>query len=271
MSTINFINQVRFNKNGKKLHLTSFNKRIKRYGGKYDWGEYGYRLRGKEIVLADAEIDFPLIPKIRKDCCYVGGCVDFSRKEERFDWSIVDKEKTLVYCSVGMLKWNEDVIAKFFSTVIKTFQENSQWELIVHIAREEYYTKFINLELSKNIHVFNTVPQIEILSKSSLFISHGGFSSIREAICCGVPLIVCPIGVDQPGNAARIVYHNLGISIDINEMTTQSLLKQVIQTLSNSTIYHSVKKMQKVFLENSKYSEGVKFIDNYIRKQNGEK
>ena len=42
-------------------------------------------------------------------------------------------------------------------------------------------------------------------------INHGGLGTIKECIYFGVPMIVFPMMRDQPGNAARVAYHGLGI------------------------------------------------------------
>ena len=56
-------------------------------------------------------------------------------------------------------------------------------------------------------------PQLEVLDKAAVAITHGGISTINEALHKGVPLIVCSAGhVDQNGCMLRLVHHRAGVA-----------------------------------------------------------
>lgn len=38
-----------------------------------------------------------------------------------------------------------------------------------------------------SVHCFDWVPLVELLKYAKVFITHGGFSSVREAIAIGIP------------------------------------------------------------------------------------
>jgi zeaxanthin glucosyltransferase len=48
------------------------------------------------------------------------------------------------------------------------------------------------------------------MQQAALVITHGGSNTVLDALACGVPLLVRPVGFDQPGNLARIRHHGLG-------------------------------------------------------------
>ncbi|MET9019155.1 macrolide family glycosyltransferase [Actinopolymorpha sp. NPDC004070] len=48
-----------------------------------------------------------------------------------------------------------------------------------------------------NTLVRTTVPQVEILRRAAVFVTHGGMNSALEALTCGVPLVVVPQQVEQ--------------------------------------------------------------------------
>jgi N-glycosyltransferase len=58
--------------------------------------------------------------------------------------------------------------------------------------------------LPGHIHVTERVPQPLLLESVDLFVTHGGFNSIREAMRTGTPLAVLPHFGDQPANADRV-------------------------------------------------------------------
>jgi UDP:flavonoid glycosyltransferase YjiC (YdhE family) len=58
-------------------------------------------------------------------------------------------------------------------------------------------------------------PQVELLKRATLFITHAGMNSTLEALQLGVPMVAILIGNDQPGVAPRIQYHQLGVSVGL--------------------------------------------------------
>ncbi|WOT39189.1 glycosyltransferase [Streptomyces coeruleorubidus] len=64
--------------------------------------------------------------------------------------------------------------------------------------------------LPGHVHVTERVPQPLLLESVDLFVTHGGFNSIREAMRTGTPMAVLPHFGDQPANAERVEELGLG-------------------------------------------------------------
>lgn len=54
-----------------------------------------------------------------------------------------------------------------------------------------------------NVQVERYIPQAALLPSCSLVVSHGGSGSVTGALAFGLPMVVIPLGADQPLNAAR--------------------------------------------------------------------
>jgi MGT family glycosyltransferase len=67
--------------------------------------------------------------------------------------------------------------------------------------------------LPGNVVARRTVPQLEVLSRAAVFVTHGGMNSANEALFNGVPMVVIPQGADQPLVAARVAGLDAGIAI----------------------------------------------------------
>ncbi|MEU8031816.1 glycosyltransferase [Streptomyces sp. NPDC049099] len=64
--------------------------------------------------------------------------------------------------------------------------------------------------LPGHVHVTDRVPQPLLLESVDLFVTHGGFNSIREAMRTATPLAVLPHFGDQHANADRVEELGLG-------------------------------------------------------------
>ncbi|HEV2121673.1 MAG TPA: glycosyltransferase [Chloroflexota bacterium] len=61
-----------------------------------------------------------------------------------------------------------------------------------------------------HVHVERYVPQSLLFSRCDLVVTHGGSGTLMAALSHGLPLVVIPIGADQPDNAARVADLGLG-------------------------------------------------------------
>lgn len=46
-----------------------------------------------------------------------------------------------------------------------------------------------NISVGDNVHLVETAPQISILKRSSLFVTHSGMNSTSESVYYGVPMV----------------------------------------------------------------------------------
>ena len=62
-----------------------------------------------------------------------------------------------------------------------------------------------------NVSVRRWVRHADVLPYCSAVLTHGGHGTVMKALAAGVPLVVAPLGRDQPDNAARVVYAGAGL------------------------------------------------------------
>ena len=69
-------------------------------------------------------------------------------------------------------------------------------------------------------------PQLELLQRARLTVTHGGLNTVMESLCWGVPLVAVPIANDQPGIAARVQWHapNLAKNVRLSSNITAETL-----------------------------------------------
>jgi UDP:flavonoid glycosyltransferase YjiC (YdhE family) len=65
-----------------------------------------------------------------------------------------------------------------------------------------------------NVRVERYLPQAELLPRCSAVVSHGGSGSVLGALTHGLPMVLVPMGADQPANADRCAELGVGVVLD---------------------------------------------------------
>ncbi|MEU4894141.1 glycosyltransferase [Streptomyces sp. NPDC044780] len=85
-----------------------------------------------------------------------------------------------------------------------------------------------------HVHITDRLPQPLLLESVDLFLTHGGFNSIREAMRTATPLAVLPQFGDQPGNARRV--QELGLGRHITDTTPDGIATVCREVLADDGI-----------------------------------
>jgi hypothetical protein len=139
----------------------------------------------------------------------------------------------LIYVSLGTVVLDfvpTGVLIEFFENIIAIGQDNPNWYFFVHVP--EVVAAIIRPK-SINVHIRTFLPQLFLLRRADLSLSHGGTNSVAEAILLGVPLLVFPsIGfLDTKGVCARVVYHRLGRAATLDTPTDDlcRIIKKMVE------------------------------------------
>ncbi len=84
-----------------------------------------------------------------------------------------------------------------------------------------------------NVTIERFVPQWAVLPRSDLVVSHGGSGGVIGALAHGLPLVVLPLGADQPHNAARVAALGAGQVLDAVTATPDEVQAAVAQLLGD--------------------------------------
>jgi len=104
-------------------------------------------------------------------------------------------------------------------------------------------------DVPANVECAQMVPQLDILSQSSVFITHAGMGGTGEAIYYGVPMIAIPQMEEQAVTARQIEEKGLGVAFLDKKKITRESLKAAIQELLGNLSY---KKTAEEFSEDMK-------------------
>ena len=192
--------------------------------------------------------DFPR--KFNTNCYYAESSIDLLRektivnkryltimKKIRLQKELQDNMR-IIYCSMGTVTQGfYKRLGTFFRKIKKVSLSNPHYIFIISIGME--YDATLLLPHSTNMYIFQHVPQLDMLSHSDLMITHGGMNSIAECIKMETPMLVLPLSRewDQPGNAAKVVYHGIGLRADIQMDSPQNIEKKIDQIMQNNSYF----------------------------------
>ena len=167
------------------------------------------------------------------------------------------KEK-VIYISLGTL-FNKSL--NFFKICIKAFNDVDM-TIIMSIGKN------INIKnlgtIPDNFLVYPVVPQLEVLKRTNVFITHGGMNSVNEAIYYGVPVITIPQFADQPTVAKRLEELGLGKVINKKDVSVETLKSALSDVLCNTRYKENMKIMSEDMKKCGGYIAATNEIEKYI-------
>lgn len=69
----------------------------------------------------------------------------------------------------------------------------------------------VTFRIPENVSVVASAPHSAIFPMADLVVTHAGHGTLMRALSFGLPLLCLPMGRDQMDNAAKVVYHGLGL------------------------------------------------------------
>jgi len=167
-----------------------------------------------QISQSPVEFEFPRhrLP----DCFHFTGPFHSTddRPKVEFDFGVLDN-RPLIYASMGTL---QNRVPKVFQT-IATACAALEVKLVISLGGGGVKLG----PLPGNPTVVDYAPQLELLSRSSLVITHAGMNTTLESLSQGIPLVAIPVTNDQPGVAGRVLHHGLGQVVTLSHLSATRL------------------------------------------------
>jgi MGT family glycosyltransferase len=158
---------------------------------------------------------------------FVGPSLAERRETTDFPWEQV-RHPVLVYVSLGTL-FNTDVA--FYRNCFEAFQDED-FQVILslgsNVPRESLGP------VPTNFMVQTHVPQLDVLGRTAVFVTHGGMNSVSESLYHGVPMVVVPQMSEQAIVGRRVEQLGAGLYLAKEEVTAERLRELVQQLLANS-------------------------------------
>jgi UDP:flavonoid glycosyltransferase YjiC (YdhE family) len=108
-----------------------------------------------------------------------------------------------------------------------------------------------------HVHLTDWMPQTLLLQCADLFVTHGGYNGIREAVRHGVPMVVVPQFGDQEHNADRITALGLGARVPTaGGAAPETIAATAAEVLADGAVRAEVRRAQRAMLALPPIDEG---------------
>jgi MGT family glycosyltransferase len=158
------------------------------------------------------------------------------RVEVDFPFASLDT-RPLVYISLGTLVNDRLPV---YRTALAAFG-SEPWQVVLSLG-EQVACEALG-PLPANVIVRPFVPQLAILQRASVFLTHGGTNSVMEGLYHRVPLVVTPQTPEHLVAGRRVAELGLGLNIEDEEPDAQELRAAVTSVLHDPVIRSNVARM----------------------------
>jgi MGT family glycosyltransferase len=162
------------------------------------------------------------------------------RIDVEFPWERLTGEP-LIYASMGTL---QNRVANVFHTIASATSRLKDVQLVLSLG-DHVDPKEIG-PLPKSAITVKYAPQLELLKRATVCITHAGLNTVLEALAQGVPQVAIPVTNDQPGVAARIADKKTGLVLPLKDLSTPRLSDLLDEALTDPTSRNNSRDFQKI-------------------------
>jgi MGT family glycosyltransferase len=169
---------------------------------------------------------------------YTGPFVDETvRAPVEFPWERLDGRR-LVYASLGTtLKSDSDTFR-----MIAEACDGLGLQLVISLGSRRDPEMFLGLP--GDPLVVRNAPQLELLKRAELVITHAGPNTALETLMEGKPMIAIPKAFDQPAIAARLERAGVAEVLSVRGLTAQKIRTMVLKVLNDASYRDAARKLQ---------------------------
>jgi MGT family glycosyltransferase len=212
-----------------------------------------------QIVQQNREFDFPR--RQLPDCFhYVGPIRASSRPSIAFPWGELDG-RPLIYASLGTVNRHGHVYRAIAESCA-----GLDAQLVISLGGAGEPNEFSGLPGSPIIVRF--APQLDLLKRAALTITHGGLNTVLESLGEGVPLVAIPINFDQFGVAARIRWTGTGEFVKAAGLKRDELQRAVTRVFYEPHYRANAHRMQDAIRQSGGAGQAADIIEEVVHTGN---
>lgn len=169
---------------------------------------------------------------------YTGPFIDREgRAFVEFPWERLDG-RPMIYASLGTTRKGDPAI---FHRIAEACNE-LDLQLVISLGGRRDPMRFIGLP--GNPLIVENAPQLELLNRAEIVITHAGPNTVLETLMMGKPMLALPITLDQPAVAARLARLGVAEVLSTESHSAQQIRAALIKVRGSSHYRDTARKLQ---------------------------
>jgi MGT family glycosyltransferase len=119
-------------------------------------------------------------------------------------------------------------------------------------------------QVPKNVRVASFLPYLELLPRTSVMVTNGGYGGVQIALSHGVPLVVAGTTEDKPEVAARVAWSGAGLNLKTSTPTAEMVRSAVRKILAEPGFRFHAKRLAAEYAQYDAVTLGVDAIEKLI-------
>ena len=192
-----------------------------------------------QIAQQPAFFDFPR--RALPDCFHYTGPWhdDGSADEIAFPWEKLDG-RPLIYASMGTLQNRLEFI---FQTIAEACA-GLDAQLVISLGSRDQDADALAEKFAGTPIVVPFAPQLALLDRAALSITHAGLNTALESLSHGLPMVAIPITNDQPGVASRLEWLGVAEVVQPGKLSAPRLRAAVEKVLAEPRYRENARRLQ---------------------------
>ena len=162
-----------------------------------------------------------------------------SADEIAFPWEKLDG-RPLIYASMGTLQNRQDFIFQTIAAACAGLEA----QLVISLGSRDQDAGALAATFAGTPIVVPFAPQLALLRRAALSITHAGLNTALESLSHGLPMVAIPITNDQPGVASRLEWLGVAEVVQPAKLTATRLRAAIENVLRNSHYRENARKRQ---------------------------
>ncbi|HEY0526305.1 MAG TPA: nucleotide disphospho-sugar-binding domain-containing protein [Stellaceae bacterium] len=165
----------------------------------------------------------------------VGPSISFERADDPadFPWHRLAPHKPLVYASFGTVWYAQPDLFRMVAQAADMLGLQ-----VVAVVGALMDTRLVE-ELPASTVAVRYAPQLRLLERAAVCVTHGGANTVAEALHFGVPQLAIPLCTDQPVNGHFVARSGAGISILPRDLTIERCREALAGLVASDSPYRA--------------------------------
>ena len=212
-----------------------------------------------QITQLPEALEFEIHGKKPAELHYAGPFLHVQRRPAvDFPWDRLDG-RPLIYASLGTLQNGSEAIFKTIADACAGLDA----QLLISLGGGLDPARLG--KLAGDPLVVRFAPQLEILKRAALVITHAGLNTVLESLSEGVPLVAVPLGNDQPGVAARLKARGACVVVSRHRLNPARLRKAVILVLQDAGYREAAQALQRAIRQLNGADRAADLIEQVLK------